>query len=145
MFQSLTYECRGGVEFFLGSAVRGKILTGAADALDTQRTKNAHNMFYSRLPAFVENQEGAKKLDYQITEDTDIFYFGNEGGQRVYFIMLPQIRVVERKLFNPFVTETLEAPCIVKIAVCDKNLEQQVLGVLTKQSKRRLGLILRDK
>ncbi|HEV7453820.1 MAG TPA: hypothetical protein VGO07_01020, partial [Candidatus Saccharimonadales bacterium] len=47
---------QGGNEFFLASAVgTHDKLVEAADGLSRQQQQNADNMFYSRLPGFIEN------------------------------------------------------------------------------------------
>ena len=111
----------GSVEFLFGSAVEGKKLKKAAGRLNEYRSELCNQLLNSHLPQFAEGfHPRVSTLGNAITHQP-IFYVGNNGGQRLYFMRFGRI---ENK------------PVIVKIAVCDKSDQGQVLSVLTDQSKK---------
>jgi hypothetical protein len=114
-----------GQVFHFGSAIRGKRLQDAATALDERRNRVVDQLFYSRIPDLITSgfAHSAKVLENRTTDDP-IYYFGNKSGQRVYFMK-----------FNG---EQRELPLILRIAVCDKANQSDVLSVLTTQDRKRI-------
>lgn len=107
-------------DVFLGSLIEGKDLIGAASALDEKRSRITNNLFYSNIPSFI--QEGkTESVDNERTKKP-IYYFKNNGGQRVYFMKF-----------------TLGGkPVILRIAVCDKSREEDVLTTITTQTRKQI-------
>jgi len=104
-------------QLYFGSAIRGKVLVGAANNMSEHQKNITDNLLYAHLPDIAETKviRFAQRLVNAIT-DRPIFYFANKGGQRVYFIRLADIDNV---------------PLIVRIGVCDKTDQAEVLTILT--------------
>lgn len=114
-----------GEKFYLGSAIREKALTAAANALGEHYRKLTDNLFYSHLPEFViKGYSPTVKQLVNSRTDAPTYYCANKGGQRVYFIRQPDIK---------------DLPCIVRVAVCDKNKQEDVLSVLTTQNRKNIS------
>lgn len=117
---------QGGREFYLGHAVSGKKLLRAAQRLDEHRSTLVDNMFYAALPEYVSTGHSpavrnvVNSIGYR-----RINYFANPGGQRVYFMRMDDLLGPENK-----------SPVIVKVAVCDKSDQVEVLSVLTDRSRK---------
>lgn len=106
--------------FYFGSLIEGKELVDAANQLDRHRSEIANHVLYSQLPDLIRNGFNTRvnKVKDGITS-RPIFYVGNPGGQRVYFMRF----------------DNLDGnPVIIRIAVCDKSRQIQVLKVLTHRS-----------
>ena len=112
----------GGEKFLYGSAIYGKDLVDAAGQLDEQRSTVANQLFYSHLPEFIRKgcHPYIKGVDSRLT-DRPIYNVYNRGGQRVYFMRFDRLQGL---------------PVIIRIAVCDKAREIQVLGVITGSSHK---------
>ncbi len=125
---------QGGREFYLGHAVSGKKLLRAAHKLDDHRSRIIDNMFYAALPSYVESgyNPSIRSVQDQVG-DLKINYLANPGGQRVYFMRMDGILGPENK-----------TPVIVKVAVCDKTDQLDVLMVISETdrafTKRRGGI-----
>lgn len=120
---------RGGGNFYLGSAIREKRLTQAANQLDEHRSRITNNLLYSHLPDFiVKGYNPAVTLVDDARSEKPIFYVGNKGGQRVYFMRLDKLQGI---------------PVIIRMAVCDKSMEDVVLGVMTTNSHKRIKHVSR--
>lgn len=116
---------QGGREFYIGHAVSGKRLIRAAEKLDEHRSGLIDNMFYAALPQYAETGfSPAVRSVVDSVGDRRINYFANPGGQRVYFMRMDDILGSENK-----------TPVIVKVAVCDKTDQADVLSVLTIKDK----------
>lgn len=111
-----------GEKFYLGSAIRGKALTDAASSLNPHYQNLTDSLLYAHLPEFVINEYSptVKQVANGRT-DKPTYYCGNKGGQRVYFVRQPNIN---------------NSPCIIRVAVCDKNKQEDVLSVLTTKSRK---------
>lgn len=108
--------------FFYGSAILGKELTEAADQLDKHRSKIANNLLYSHLPEFIRSGSHPYiKLVHDPVTERPIYNVYNKGGQRVYFMRFDKLQGI---------------PVIIRVAVCDKDRQAQVLGVFTTQSHK---------
>lgn len=117
---------QGGREFYLGHAVSGKKLLRAAQRLDEHRSTLVDNMFYAALPGYVSTGHSpAVRNVVNSIGDRRINYFANPGGQRVYFMRMDDLLGPENK-----------SPVIVKVAVCDKSDQVEVLSVLTDRSRK---------
>lgn len=113
----------GNVETFLGSEISNRDLIDAANQLDLHRSEIANNMLHTHLPQFIEGfNPHVKALDNTRTKQP-IFYLSNAGGQRIYFMRFDNKEGI---------------PVIVKVAVCDKATQANVLLVLTTDSKSQL-------
>jgi hypothetical protein len=116
---------QGGREFYLGHAVRSKKLVKAAQKLDEHRSTIIDNMFYASLPDYVgTGYSPAVRTVLNSVGNKNIFYFANPGGQRVYFMRMDELLGPENK-----------TPVIVKVAVCDKSDQVDVLTVLTNKDR----------
>jgi hypothetical protein len=116
---------QGGREFYLGHAVSGKKLIKAAQKLDEHRSSLIDNMLYASLPPYTET--GFSPVIRGVVDTVGglrINYLANPGGQRVYFMRMDDILGSENK-----------TPVIVKVAVCDKTDQADVLSVLTIKDK----------
>lgn len=105
-----------GKEFLYGSAIRGHALRSAADQLDEHRSQLVNNLFYTHLPDFIEGRSAHISVLTHERTPRKIYYVGNPGGQRGYFIRFDNL---EGK------------PVIIRVAVCDKSQQLKVLEVLT--------------
>lgn len=112
----------GTSQFLFGSAIRGRALVDAANQLDTHRSQICNNMIYTHVPSYAEGYNPHVRLVKNPRAKFPTFEIDNPGGQRVFFM----------RLANSF--DNL--PVIVKIAVCDKAKEQQVLATITTDSKK---------
>jgi dipeptidyl aminopeptidase/acylaminoacyl peptidase len=125
---------QGGREFYLGHAVSGKKLLRAAEKLGPYRSSLIDNMFYASLPQYTETGfSPAVRSIVNPVGDRRINYFANPGGQRVYFIRMDDLLGPENK-----------TPVIVKVAVCDKTDQLDVLTTITEGNrtfmKKRSGI-----
>lgn len=108
-----------GTEFFLASVIRGRKLEDAANQLDRHRKQITDNLFNSALPDFIRGHNtNVRSVDGPITRKP-IHVVGNPGGQRVYFMRFGSIEGL---------------PIILRLAVCDKARQSEVLSVLTGTS-----------
>lgn len=113
----------GGAEFYLASATRGKKLVEAASELDEHRSKIANSLFNSRISEFIRGYAvNVKTLIHSVAKRT-VYYVGNPGGQRVYFMRFDNMDGL---------------PVIIRIAACDKSAQTDVLSVLTDQPIRNI-------
>lgn len=119
----VTLQGTNGI-FYLGSMIRGEVLVHAADQLDPHRSRIANHLLYSQLPELITKGFNSRVdiIRDPVTEKP-IYYLGNPGGQRVYFMRFDNIEGV---------------PVIIRIAVCDKARQLQVLRVLTTWSSARI-------
>lgn len=117
-------KAQNGVEFYLGSLVRGKRLVEAAQQMDRQRSDTTTNILYNLLPEFLERNTHSrvKSIIHGVAEKS-IYYAGNPSGQRVYFM-----RLGDRE----------GLPVVVKVAACDKARQMDVLATLTNQNTRNI-------
>jgi hypothetical protein len=109
-----------GQEFYLANAVgTNSKLIEAADSLTEHQQRNVNNMFYSRLPGFMENfySSGVDTKPSRSTE-LPLYVTRNKAGQRVYF-STPEVQV-----------EGEPTRIALRLAACDKNKQWQVLKVL---------------
>ncbi len=111
-----------GVRFFYGNIIYGKKLTEAANQLDEHRKEIADNLLSSHLPGFIKDGHHPyiKQVDGRITE-RPIYNVYNHGGQRVYFMRFDKLQ---------------DIPIIIRIAVCDKAREDEVLSIITNRSHK---------
>ncbi len=108
-----------GQKFYYGSIVRGKLAQVAAQ-LTREQNKHADTLLYTYLPDFIKRKSSfIKTIKNQIT-NRPICYLGNVAGQRVYFIEFGRVN---------------DTPVIIRIAVCDKAKQDEVLAVLTTQPR----------
>lgn len=115
-----------GTEFFLASVIRGRRLEDAANQLDRHRKQITDNLFNSALPDFIRGHNtNVRSVERPVTRKP-IHVVGNPGGQRVYFMRFGSIEGL---------------PIILRLAVCDKAKQPEVLAVLTgtSVSKTRKG------
>lgn len=122
----------GGQDFYLGSIIRGKKLTAAANALDEHRSRISNNLLNTAIAEYIRTgfNPSIKIVDNKITRN-NIYYTGNQGGQRVYFMRM-----------DKFLRPGDKLPIIVRIASCDKAQQNDVLSVITSSTHRqnkRLG------
>lgn len=112
----------GGISFFYGDMVYGKKLTEAKSQLDEHRKRIADNLLFSHLPGFVRDgyHPYIKQVDGRVTH-RPIYNVYNKGGQRVYFMRFDTLQGI---------------PVIIRIAVCDKAREDEVLSVITSRSHK---------
>lgn len=116
----ITLAGNDGQKFLYGSAILGKDLVGAADQLDKHRSGITNNLFYSHLPEFIKSGTHPYiKMVHDASTERPIYNIYNKGGQRVYFMRFDKLQGM---------------PVILRVAVCDKDRQAQVLGVLTTQS-----------
>lgn len=111
----------GASQFLFGSAIKGRTLVDVADQLDEHRSEISNNLLHTHLPQFAQGYNPHVKLLDNTRTRQPIFYIGNKGGQRAYFMRFGQLD---------------NMPVIVKIAVCDKAQQSQVLSTLTYASKK---------
>lgn len=115
---------QGGGEFYLGSAIKEKRLVQAADQLDKHRSEISNNLLYTHLPEFVTRGHNPYiRVVANARTDRPIYYVGNKSGQRAYFMRFDKLQGI---------------PVIIRTAVCDKNMEGVVLGVITTASHKRI-------
>lgn len=113
-----------GQKLLFGSAIYGKELTEAANQLDKHRSRIANNLFYSHIPDFIRSSHHPYiKVIHDATTERPIYNVYNKGGQRVYFMRFDRLQGI---------------PVIIRIAVCDKDREAKVLGVITTASHKRI-------
>ena len=116
---------KGGKQFYVGSAVRGKKLTGIANSLDSQKSDLAQRQFYNHLPNFVES--GGSPDIFKVEDPKSrwaTYYVKPSGGVklRTFFLRLDDINGL---------------PAIIKIAVSTKNTEIPVLKEISHTRKER--------
>lgn len=108
--------------FFYGSAILGKELLEAANQLDEHRSRIANNLLYSHLPEFIRsNNHPYIKLVHDPVTERPIYNVYNKGGQRVYFMRFDKLQGI---------------PVIIRVAVCDKDRQAQVLRVISTRSHK---------
>lgn len=117
-------ELFDGKKFYLGSAVRGKELINAADALDRDDSDHASQQLINHLPDFFQN--GSRDI-YNVEVPKSIwptYYVKVSGGNklRTFFIRTPDVD---------------KTPVVVKIASCNKYDEMKVLKVITNTRHQR--------
>lgn len=114
----------GGNEFYLGSAIKEKRLRIAANQLDQHRSQLTNSLLYSHVPDLViRGHNPYIRIVNNARSERPIYYVGNRGGQRVYFARFDKLQGI---------------PVIIRIAVCDKNMEEVVLSVITIASHKRI-------
>lgn len=111
-----------GNAFLLGNMIEGDLKI-AANALDKHRSEICNNLFYTNIPDVIDQQysETVSVLTNHRTRDR-IYYMGNPGGQRVYFMRFSQG----------------DTPVILRIAVCDKAQQLDVLRVISNDSIKQI-------
>lgn len=114
---------QGGGIFYLAGCTRGKKLVDAANQLDEHRSKITNKLFNSRIGEFIKGYNVNVKTLINSVATRPVYYVGNPGGQRVYFMRFDNI--------DGF-------PVIIRIASCDKSAQSDVLSVLTNQSLRNI-------
>jgi hypothetical protein len=118
----------GGTSFYLASVVGShRRLIAAAEGMTDDQKQITDNMFYSRIAGFVQNGH-APNVDTLPKPATDfpIHVMRNKGGQRAYFgIPLLPLKPGEQPV-----------PVVLRLGVCDKNKQGEVMKVLTDASKR---------
>ena len=112
----------GSSQFLFGSAIRGQALVDAANQLDSHRSQICNNLIHTHVPSYAEGYNPHVTLVKNSRAKFPTFEIRNKGGQRVFFMRLAD------NLDN--------MPVIVKIAVCDKAREKQVLTTITTDSKK---------
>ena len=112
----------GSSQFLFGSAIRGRALVDAANQLDTHRSQICNNLINTHLPSHTDSFNPHVRRVKNSRAIFPTFEIGNPGGQRVFFMRLADS-------FD-------RLPVIVKIAVCDKARENQVLATITTDSKK---------
>jgi len=111
----------GSHNFLFGSAIRSKPLIAAANQLDAHRSEICNKLLYSHLPQFTEGYHPKVRLVKNHRSKQPIFEIDNNGGQRVFFIRFNNLDNMQ---------------VIVRIAVCDKAMEDEVLSVITTDSRK---------
>lgn len=106
-----------GQEFLLASLIRGKKLIDAANKLDRKGKHVTDNLLNSFLAEFLRSPHS--KVVTQAITRKPIYYVGNPAGQRVYLMRFGSIEGL---------------PIFLRLAVCDKVGQPQVLSVLTGSS-----------
>lgn len=112
--------------YLLASVVGShKQLEGAAEAMTDKQSRNANNMFSSRLAGYMQHGQapGVDLLPKPVT-DFNIHVMRNNGGQRVFF----GITEVAINDGEP------PQPVVLRLAACDMNRQSQVIRVLTTAS-----------
>lgn len=111
-----------GQKFFYGDFICGKKLNRAAGQLDEHRRTIANNLFDSHIPDFIRygHHPYIKSVSDRVTEKP-IYNIHNKGGQRVYFMRFDRLQGI---------------PVVVRVAVCDKDRQGDVLSTLTAQSHK---------
>lgn len=117
-----TVRCtlQGGKSFLLASAIgTHEGLASVANEMTYQQSENCNNMFYSRIAGFVENGYHASNVDTMsdASPAMAVHVLRNKGGQRVYFGVIS--------------TPDSEERLLVKLAVCDKNMQSKVMRVFS--------------
>ena len=112
--------------FLFGSAIQGKALVEAAQQLDSHRSDITNNLMYTHIPPYAEGFNPHVKIVENPRTNQPIFYVGNKGGQRVYFLRFGRID---------------NMPVIVRIAACDKATQREVLSTITTTSRRNLKAV----
>src|SRR5579884_1538442 len=108
-----------GQEFYLGSLVTGKKLIDVANQLSPEQNEIANGIFYRALPDIIHNRTNRfiRPIREPKTEEK-IMYVHNIPGQRVYYIRFGQEDGI---------------PVIIRLAVCNKAQEDDVLSVISKR------------
>ncbi len=115
-----------GTSYLLGSAVGShRNLESAAEAMTEKQSRNANNMFTSRLATFIRDGQ-APNVDLlpKPVTDFNIHVMRNNGGQRVFF-GITEVTVAEG---SP------PEPVVLRLGACDMNKQGQVIRVLTRAS-----------
>jgi hypothetical protein len=125
-------ECtlQSGEKFLLSSAVgTSPKLVEAAHAMTDSQLKITDNMFYSRIPTVI-SQGYSPSVETMPSTSTDfpIGVMRNKGGQRVYFARV-NLGIPQEQAYGP---------TIVRLGVCDKNKQENVMSVLSGSSYRQM-------
>lgn len=109
-------------KFFYGSSINGnRKLVDAANYLDEARSRVVNNLFASHIPTFIrEGHHPYIKMLQDRVSEKPIYVIHNKSGQRVYFMRLDEL---------------MGLPAIIRVAVCDKAQQLEVLKVLTRDQK----------
>lgn len=113
----------GSSQLLFGSAIKSPLLVEAAKSLDAHRSQICNNLLYTHLAQYAEGYNPHVKVVEDTRTRQPIFYVSNKGGQRVYFMRFGNID---------------NMPVIIKIAVCDKSRQTDVLSVITTNSRRQI-------
>lgn len=119
---------QSGSRFLLASAIKSHDrLTAAANGMTEGQRKNADNMFYSRVPSVVE-QGYSSNVETMPSPSTEfpIYVMRNKGGQRVYFARI-SLGLSE---------ENMTGPTVLRLGVCDKNKQGDVMAVPSSLDRR---------
>lgn len=110
-------------QFLYGDCVQVKdALRKAYGQLDVRGRRIVDSLLFTHLAKIV--QDGDSSFALTLTDPVfkkKIQYFGNNGGQRVYFMRLNSV---------------FGLPVIIRIAACDKARQAQVLGVVSTLPRR---------
>lgn len=121
-------ELEGGKGFYLASAIgTNRRLVDAAEAMNNHQKRITDNLFYSHIPGYIESgfANNVETMPNQATSFA-IHVMRNRGGQRVYFGM-PRLSLDKKS--EP-------VPVVLRLGVCDKKEQDDVMKVLSNESKR---------
>ena len=119
-------DVTGSKPFLIASVIgSNKHLIQAASGMTDHQSEVTNNMFYSRLPGFLETGQSSNvdTLDESSTA-FPIKVMRNKSGQRVYFARV-NLGLPEEEQFGP---------TILRLGVCDKNHQMTVMKVLSGSS-----------
>ncbi len=113
----------GGSELLFGSTISNKALIEAASSLNPRNSEIANNLLYTHLSQYAEGRLPHAKFMDDSKSSKPVFYIGNKSGIRVYFMRFGKIE---------------DKPVVIKVAVCDKSRQLEVLEQLTTNDRKRL-------
>lgn len=118
----------GGKTFLVASAIGSHPrLIAAAEGMTDKQRHITDNMFYARIASYIESgyASNVETLPKAVTT-FPIHVMRNNGGQRVYF-GVPRLDIAGD-----------DVPVVLRLAVCDKNKQSEVMKVLSASSPREI-------
>ncbi len=113
-----------GSQVYFGSFIRGKVKE-AASKMTPEEKHDADTLLYKKLPGIAQKGKITELAQMVLEEVSDqpVYYYGNRGGLRVYIMQRDSIDGI---------------PVIVRVGVCNKNGEADLLSTISKMPFRRI-------
>lgn len=110
-----------GREVLVGTLIAGKDIVRAYEILNRDQLKRAETCFYSHLAGYIDGQPVARRVKSDAVKRPILYFRNLSGGLRIYFLEPEKID---------------GQPVIIRIAVCYKNQEVDILSHLTNTRRK---------
>lgn len=120
-----------GKKYFLGSLLRGKQILKAAIKLAKQTvwSDQSNDDFYKEIKALIDsgNDYSPNIVTLRNPRGNRAIYYVKNDHVRVYFARMDPLRVASVN------GQKIDIPVIIKLAVCHKNYQKEVLSVISNE------------